>query len=168
MARNKQVLVVGDSADYAERNEIACAVGRFIAENGWVLISGGRGGVMAAASRGAHDAGGIAVAILPSGSMDEANPYAHIVIPTGIGFARNYTNVLAADAVVAIGGGTGTLCEIAYAWQENKPIIACGFSGGWAQELAGRALDYRRSDPIINAASIEEVREHLKAILARG
>lgn len=165
MARHTQVLVIGDSADYPERNQIAYEIGKFIAEQKWVLISGGRGGVMKAASQGAHEAGGTAVAILPSGSMEEANPYVHIVIPTGIGFARNYTNVLAADAVVAIGGGTGTLSEIAYAWQEGKPIIACGTSGGWAQELAGRALDYRRGDVIINAAAIEDVKAHLRKIL---
>ncbi|MDR2733697.1 MAG: TIGR00725 family protein [Spirochaetota bacterium] len=165
MARNKQVLVIGDSADYPERNAIAYTMGRFIAANGWVLVSGGRGGVMQAASRGASEGGGIALAILPSDSMDEANPFAAIIIPTGIGFARNYINVLAADVVVAIGGGTGTLCEIAYAWQAGKPIIACSMSGGWAEELAGRTLDYRRDDAIISAATIEEAQEQLAAIL---
>jgi uncharacterized protein (TIGR00725 family) len=167
MARNKQVLVIGDSADYPERNAIAYTMGQFIAAHGWVLISGGRGGVMQAASRGANETGGIALAILPSDSMDEANPYTTIVIPTGIGFARNYINVLAADAVVAIGGGTGTLCELAYAWQAGKPIIACGFSGGWSKELAGRSLDYRRDDTIINAATIGEAQRQLEAILTK-
>jgi hypothetical protein len=165
MARHTQVLVIGDFAEYPERNQIAYEIGKFIAGQKWVLITGGRGGVMTAASQGAHEAGGIAVAILPSASMEDANPYASIVIPSGIGFARNYTNVLAADAVVAIGGGTGTLSELAYAWHEGKPIIACGTSGGWAQELAGRTLDYRRDDAIINAASIEEVKTHLLEIL---
>jgi len=167
MARSKQVLVIGDSADYPERNAIAFAIGQFIAGQDWVLISGGRGGVMQAASRGANEAGGIALAILPSDSMDEANPFATIIIPTGIGFARNYINVLAADAVVAIGGGTGTLCEVAYAWQAGKPIIACSMSGGWSAELAGRSLDYRREDAIINAATVEEAQQHLVRVLAK-
>jgi len=165
MARLTQVLVIGDSADYPERNQIAYEIGHFIAEKGWALISGGRGGVMRAASRGASEAGGIAIAILPSDNMEEANPYANIVIPTGIGFARNSINALAADAVVAIGGGTGTLCELAYAWQAGKPIIACGFSGGWAEELAGRSLDYRRSDTILSAASLEDIKKHLVSVV---
>ncbi|HPH03618.1 MAG TPA: TIGR00725 family protein [Spirochaetota bacterium] len=165
MTRRPQVLVIGDSADYPDRNETARILGRFIAEQGWVLISGGRGGVMAAASRGAQEGCGISVAILPSDRMEEANPWADIVIPTGIGFARNYTNTLAADVVVSIGGGTGTLCEIAYAWQANKPIIACSFTGGWSAELAGRTLDYRRTDAIMDAHSIEETMQYLRTLL---
>ena len=161
MNRRAQVLVIGDFAEYPERNAIAYEMGRFIAENGWVLISRGRGGVMHEASQGAYEAGGIVVAILPGNTMDEATPFANIVIPSGIGFARNYTNTLAADVVLAIGGGTGTLSEIAYAWHENKPIIACSFSGGWSAELAGRTLDYRRDDAIINARTIEEAKARL-------
>lgn len=120
---------------------------------------------MAAASQGAQEGCGISVAILPSDRMDEANPWADIVIPTGIGFARNYTNTLAADLVIAIGGGTGTLCEIAYAWQANKPIIACSFSGGWSAELAGRTLDYRREDCIQDAKTLEEAMAYMRTHL---
>lgn len=165
MPRRPQILVIGDSAEYPERNETARTLGRFIAEQGWVLISGGRGGVMSAASEGAQEGAGISVALLPSDRMDDANPWAEIVIPTGIGFARNYTNTLAADVVVSIGGGSGTLCEIAYAWQANKPIIACSFSGGWSAELAGRTLDYRRTDAILDAHSIEEAKRYLKELV---
>lgn len=165
MGRRQQVLVIGDSADYEERNELARQLGHFIAEQGWVLVSGGRGGVMAAASRGAQEACGLSIAILPSDSMEEANPYADIVIPTGIGFARNYINTLAADVVVSIGGGTGTLCEIAYAWQAGKPIIALSSTGGWTKELAGRTLDYRRADTVIDAPDLETACNELKRLL---
>jgi uncharacterized protein (TIGR00725 family) len=166
MNRKKQVLVIGDSGFFPEKNAIAYEVGKFIAQNGWVLITGGRDGVMDAATKGSSDAGGVSVAITPFDNLDDATPYASIVVSTGIGFARNYINVLSSDVVVVIGGGAGTLSEIAYAWQFNKPIIACSFVEGWSRELAGKSVDYRPRDPIINASSLEEVFYHLKKILS--
>jgi len=166
MNRKKQVLVIGDSGFFPEKNAIAYKVGKFIAQNGWVLITGGRDGVMDAATKGSSDAGGVSVAITPFDNLNDATPYASIVVPTGIGFARNYINVLSSDVVVVIGGGAGTLSEIAYAWQFNKPIIACSFVEGWSRELAGKSVDYRPRDPIINASSLEEVFYHLKKILS--
>lgn len=162
MMRKKQVLVIGDNADFTDKNKAAYEIGKFIASKGWVLITGGRGGIMQSASKGASENGGLIVAILPSAQMEEANPYASIVIPTGIGFARNYTNALSCDIVVAIGGGSGTLSELAYAWQANKQIIACSFVNGWSKEFAGKKLDYRREFPILEAKSIQEVFELLE------
>ncbi len=166
MNRKKQVLVIGDSGFFPEKNAVAYEIGKFVAQNGWVLITGGRDGVMDAATKGSADAGGISVAITPFDDLSNATPYATIVIPTGMGFARNYINVLSADVVVVVGGGAGTLSEIAYAWQFNKPIIACSFVDGWSRELAGKSIDYRAREPIINASNLEEVFYHLKRILS--
>ena len=163
--RKKQVLVIGDSGEFEDRNKVAYEVGKFVAKNGWVLITGGRDGVMDAASRGAFEEGGIVVAITPFDSLENSTPFANVVIPTGMGFARNYINVLSADVVVVIGGGSGTLSEIAYAWQFNKPIIACSFVDGWSKEVAGKKIDYREREPIINARYLQEVFEYLKKIL---
>ncbi|MGC8869493.1 MAG: TIGR00725 family protein [Brevinematia bacterium] len=167
MYRKKQVLVIGDSENFEEKNKVAYEVGKFIAKNGWVLITGGRDGIMDAATRGAFEERGISVAILPFDRLDLATPYASIVIPTGIGFARNYINVLSADVVVAIGGGAGTLSEIAYAWQFNKPIIACSFVEGWSKEVAGKKVDYREREPIIEAKNLQEVFDNLIKILGK-
>lgn len=133
--RKKQVVVIGSSDETAFLEE-ALAIGGFIADRGYVLITGGRGGIMEAVSRGAAEAGGTVIGILPGNTHDGANPYCGIVIPTGIGFARNAVNVLAADVVVAIGGSFGTLSEIAYSRTFGKPLICCTFSEGWARDFA--------------------------------
>ena len=132
--RMKQVVVIGSSAETAH-GDMARAIGSFIARNGWTLITGGRGGVMEAASRGAHEAGGIVIGILPGESPGGANPYCTAVIPTGMGFARNAINVLSADVIVAIAGSWGTLSELAYAQVYRKPVICCAFTGGWSAEF---------------------------------
>jgi hypothetical protein len=102
---------------------IAEEVGRLIAKKGATLITGGLGGVMEAASKGAKEAGGITVGILPGFSKDEANPYVMIPITTGLSHARNIIVVRSADAVIAISGEYGTLSEIAIALKLGKPVV---------------------------------------------
>jgi uncharacterized protein (TIGR00725 family) len=101
----------------------AAEVGRLIAERGAVLVCGGRGGAMEAACRGAKEAGGLTVGILPGSDRSEANPFVDVVLPTGLGEARNALVVGAADVVIAIGGGYGTLSEIALALKAGKRVI---------------------------------------------
>ncbi|MFA6793105.1 MAG: TIGR00725 family protein [Candidatus Neomarinimicrobiota bacterium] len=98
-------------------------VGRGIAERGWVLLCGGRGGIMEAVSRACREAGGTVIGILPGEDDSDANPWVDITIPTGIGFARNAILAAACNAAVAIGGHYGTLSEIAYALHYQKPLI---------------------------------------------
>ena len=80
-----------------------------------------------------------------------------VVIPTGVGLARNLLVVSAADVVVAVGGGSGTLSEIALAWQLGRPIIALSSCEGWAARMVGERLDERRADEVLEGASVEEV-----------
>lgn len=98
-------------------------VGRLIAQNGAILLCGGLGGVMEAACKGALDAGGITVGILPTLERESANPYVGIAIATGASHARNLYIVASADAIIAIGGEYGTLSEIALALKLGKPVI---------------------------------------------
>lgn len=100
------------------------AVGRLIAERGAVLLCGGLGGVMEAACRGARSASGTTVGILPTPDRKDANPYVSIVIPTGMGVARNALIVQAADGAVAVGGSYGTLSEMAFALQKAIPLVS--------------------------------------------
>jgi uncharacterized protein (TIGR00725 family) len=165
MIRKKQVVLIGDNGHFPEKNDIAYEIGKYIARNQWVLITGGRGGVMEAACRGAAEENGITVSIVPSDNFNEANPYSTIVIPTGIGFARNYTNALSADVIVAVGGGSGTLCEMSYGWQYQKPMIACSFVEGYSREFAGRKMDYRNQQPVLKAESLEDVLRLLDSVL---
>lgn len=109
----------------------AYRLGVLIAENGWVLVNGGRdAGVMAASARGAADAGGLVIGILPGESKLGATPDLSVAIPTGMGDARNAINVLASDVVVAMSGGAGTVSEIALALKSGRPVIALGFPLG--------------------------------------
>jgi uncharacterized protein (TIGR00725 family) len=98
-------------------------VGREVAARGALLVCGGLGGVMEAACRGAKDAGGRTVGILPGTDRAAANPFVDIAIPTGLGEARNALVVGAADGLIAVGGGYGTLSEIALALKAGKRVV---------------------------------------------
>lgn len=161
--RLKQVVVIG-SSDEAPCSDETYEIGRFIARNKCILISGGRGGVMEKVSRGAYDEGGIVLGILPGSDFNAANDYCNIVIPTGIGYARNIINILSGDVIIAIGGKSGTLSELAYAWQYGKPVILCTFSGGWSKRLAGSNIDDRPGKFYI-AENLKDVYRRLIEIL---
>jgi uncharacterized protein (TIGR00725 family) len=115
-----QIAVIGHAQATPGEHEDACAAGRLIAEYGAVLLCGGLGGVMEAACKGAKEAGGTTVGILPG--TDGGNPYLDITIRTGLGHARNVLVVLSADAVIAVGGSHGTLSEIAIALKTGRPV----------------------------------------------
>lgn len=121
------VAVVGP-AEGASTDELATGeeVGRRLARAGAVLVCGGRGGMMEAACRGARSAGGLTIGILPGRDRSEANPYVDVAIPTGLGEARNAVVVRAADVVVAVAGGYGTLSEIALALKGGTPVVGVG------------------------------------------
>jgi hypothetical protein len=163
--RERQVAIIGDSEAGEAAMVFAEKLGRLIGERGWAIISGGRGGVMEAASRGCREAGGLVLGILPSSDDSMGNDYCHFLLPTGMGWTRNSLTALAGDAVVAIGGRAGTLTEIAYAWSYDKPVIAVTGLGGWSERLAGEAIDDRRKDRLRPAATPEEAVEELARIL---
>jgi len=117
------VAVVGGSACTAQEAEWATAVGRLIADRGAVLLCGGLGGVMEAAARGAKAAGGLTIGILPGDDPADANASIDVAIATGMGEMRNALIVRAAQALIAIGGGWGTLSEIALARRTNTPVV---------------------------------------------
>ena len=120
------IAVIGGSAPTPQEAATAEAVGRALAQAGAVLICGGRGGVMEAACRGAKAAGGITIGILPGTDRHGANPFVDIPIVTGIGVARNAIITRTAQAVVAVGGGYGTLSEIALALAFGVPVVGLG------------------------------------------
>ncbi len=111
-----------DEATLARAQE----VGRGLAVAGAVVLTGGRGGVMAAASRGAAEAGGLTVGILPGADRAEANPHVQVAIATGLGELRNGILVRAVDALIAVGGAYGTLSEIALGLRAGKPVVGLG------------------------------------------
>ena len=136
-------------------------LGKKLVDNDFIIVSGGRKGIMEAVFRGAHESKnyffGSTVGVLPDSNRNSANRYTDIPIATGIGFARNSIVAQSGDVVIALGGGSGTLSEIAYAWQYGKKIIAVNIFDGWAKNLSGKKLDHRRRDAIIQADSVDEV-----------
>lgn len=104
--------------------DAAAEVGRYVAEHGGTIVCGGLGGIMEGAARGAHEGGGTAIGILPGDSASEANEFVDVVIPTGMGEARNILVIRTADAVIAFPGKYGTLTEMAFARLFEKPLIS--------------------------------------------
>ena len=117
------ISVVGPSDAGEQEQQDAETVGRALAHAGAIVVTGGRGGVMAAASRGAAEAGGVTLGILPGTDRREANEFVKIAVPTGLGELRNGLVVRAADALVAVGGAYGTLSEVALALRAGVPVI---------------------------------------------
>lgn len=116
------IAVIGGRETEASLLKEAEEAGRRIAEKGAILVCGGLGGVMEAASRGAKSAGGVTVGILPQEHAGEANRYIDIPVATGLGIGRNVIIARASDALIAVGGEYGTLSEIAFALQIGKPV----------------------------------------------
>jgi len=134
--------VIGSADAPPDAVAAAEAVGRELAHRGATLVCGGRGGVMEAACKGALEAGGHTIAILPGYDAGEANPYVEFAIPTGLGHARNTIVALTGQAVIAIDGAYGTLSEIAFALIYGTPVI-----GLMTWELPGAEI-LPASDPI--------------------
>jgi hypothetical protein len=154
------VAVIGASTCAPAESQAAEAVGRVLARGGATLVCGGRGGVMAAACRGARAAGGLTVGILPGDDPEAANPYVDVVIATGLGEARNAIVARTARAVVAIGGRYGTLSEMAFAIKRGVPVVGVGT---WQLKMPGT----EQLAPVVHVDDpIEAARRALD--LARG
>jgi uncharacterized protein (TIGR00725 family) len=117
------IAVVGASQASDDELRAAEEIGRGLAQGGAIVITGGGGGVMAGASRGAAEAGGLVVGLLPGTDRTEANEFVTVAIGTGLGELRNGLIVRAADAAVAVGGAYGTLSEVALALGAGVPVV---------------------------------------------
>ena len=144
--------------------------GQLAVELGFRVMTGGEKGVMEAAFVGARRAknyqSGDTIAISPKESSAKDECIADIVIYTGLGHARNYI-MAHGQIILAIGGGTGTLSEMAMAWSKCRPIMA--FAGdGWAGKVAGVRLDERRKDKVVRITNKRDLSERLKAFLRKA
>lgn len=161
--RFAQAAIIGDSAGTAHALAVAAEAGSMLARHAITVITGGRGGVMEAAQRAAVRAGGTTVGILPSTRMEEANPWCSIVVPTGLGHARNVLTALAADMIIAVGGGAGTLSELCFAWIHGRPIYLMEGSGGWSDRLGSGELDHRALSAIVRCTDVASLEGHVVA-----
>jgi hypothetical protein len=136
----------------------AYRLGQLVAERGWVLLTGGSGcGVMDAASKGAHEAGGLVIGVLKGDDDAEASAHLDIAIRTGMGDARNAINVLTADVVIALPGGSGTLSEVALGLKANRTVVVLGWDPGAAMRASGpgRLLDATTPEEAVEMAAAE-------------
>jgi hypothetical protein len=164
--------VIGNGTPIDAATTALCEeLGQLAVDAGFRLACGGLGGVMAAVARGARRSAvrreGDVVGVLPGYDADAAADDIDIVLPTGLGWARNVLVVAMADVVVAVGGGAGTLSEIAYAWQLGKPIVGLSGAEGWAERLVGQRLDDRRSGAIEGARDPAHAVELARSLTTR-
>lgn len=140
-------------------------VGRLLARQGAVVVSGGMSGVMEAVSKGAHLEGGLTLGIIPGMDKSTANPYVDLPVTTGMGLLRNSLTIRASDAVILISGGLGTLNELTVALMERStPVVVLEGTGGWADRVRSVAydgcyLDERRAMPVHFASTPDEAVE---------
>jgi uncharacterized protein (TIGR00725 family) len=148
----RYVAVVGPAEANDEELALAREVGGLLAAAGCIVLTGGLGGVMAAAAQGADAAGGTAVGLLPGPDRREAAEHLAVAIPTGLGQARNALVVGSADGVIAIGGSWGTLSEVALAARTGRPVVSIG--GWWVQDTRGVRLDMLAADGAAEAVRL--------------
>ncbi len=166
----KQIAVVGN-ARLTDETLIAISrdVGKILAGINVDLVCGGLGGVMLEACRGfkSVQSSGRTVGILPSYDITTANEFVDIAIPTGLDVGRNQLVVASGAAVIVIGGGAGTLSEIALASQINKPIFLIKNTGGWADKLTDDYLDSRKNAQIYHVDDIHQLASLLISVVAK-
>ena len=147
MGYKKYIGIIGGNAITDELYNECIEIGKMISEFNVPVICGGKTGVMEAVSRGVKEKNGMVIGILP-GEKDEANKYTHIAIGTGLGISRNLIIIRNSDIIIAINGSYGTLSEIAFSKQMNKPII--GYKCKWAEVTETK-----------NTESIESIKEFI-------
>lgn len=153
--------VMGGGTADARTTEAAYRLGTLIAEEGWVLLNGGRdAGVMSASATGASESRGLTIGVLPDDHLDHVAPDIDIPILTGIGDARNVVNVLSSRAIIAMQGGAGTISEVALALKSGRKVVTVDFHMGVAFK------PYYDSGMLIDAETPEEAVGQVKRILA--
>ena len=159
----QKIAVIGPGNDLCsnELYDFGTELGRQLAAPHRVIVCGGKGGFMEAVCKGVklspETFKGQTIGILPGDDPHSANTFIDIAIPTGMGIARNIIIINTADVIIAAGGGSGTLSEIAFAWQKNKRVLCLTRFGGWAGNLAGTDLDDRADGLLTAVNSVEEI-----------
>ena len=157
LPRHKQILVIGFGRDHCPKSayEAAYKVGSEVARRGALLLTGGLGGVMEAASRGAMERGGFVIGIIPHDDKNQANEFCDAVVATGMGFARDFITAYSADAIIVVGGGAGTMIEVAAAYQKKIPIVVVKGTGGMADQLVDTYIDDRKIEKVLGESTPE-------------
>ena len=167
--RRPQVCVLGSAEPGSKAYELAGNAGELLARLGLTVVSGCGSPATRVAAQRAMDAGGLVVSIIPPGDMPDADWPATVVIPCGMGDARNLLMALAGDACLIIGGRAGTISEVCLAWLHKRPLLPLTGCGGWSDTLEQNPPDERQNSPILPWDSIPALEHQLRSLgLLRG
>jgi uncharacterized protein (TIGR00725 family) len=159
--RRPQVAVLGSADPGSAAYELAAAAGELLAKLGITMISGCGSPATKVAAERAVRAGGLVVSVIPPDQMPPAHWPATVVIPCGMGDARNLIMALAGDACLVVGGRAGTVSEVCLAWLHKRPLLPLVGCGGWSDQLPTNPPDERQNSPILPWRSTEELQAQL-------
>jgi uncharacterized protein (TIGR00725 family) len=162
--RRPQVCVLGSADPGSAAYELAASAGELMARLGITMVSGCGSPATKVAAERAVRAGGLVVSVIPPDQMPSADWPATVVIPCGMGDARNLLMALAGDACLVIGGRAGTISEVCLAWLHKRPLLPLVGCGGWSDQLPSNPPDERQNSPILPWRSLEELEARLRAL----
>jgi len=162
--RRRQVCVLGSAEPGSAAYALAGEAGRLMAELGITVVSGCGSPATRHAAECAVAAGGQVLSIIPEGEMPPPAWPATVVVPSGVGDARNLLMALAGDACLVIGGRAGTISEVCLAWLHKRPLLPLTGCGGWSDQLEQNPPDERKNSPILPWGSVAELEARLKAL----
>jgi uncharacterized protein (TIGR00725 family) len=162
--RKPQVCVLGSAERGSAAYELAGEAGALLARHGITVVSGCGSPATRVAAERALGAGGLVLSIVPPDAMPPADWPATVVIPCGMGDARNLLMALSGDACIVIGGRAGTISEVCLAWLHKRPLLPLVGCGGWSDGLESNPPDERRNSPILPWGSIAELEGQLKQL----
>lgn len=162
--RRRQVCVLGSAEPGSAAFELAGAAGELLARSSITLVSGCGSPATRVAAERALAAGGLVVSIVPSDDIDLQNWPCSVLIPCGMGDARNLLMALAGDACLVIGGRAGTISEVCLAWLHHRPLLPLTGCGGWSDQLEQNPPDERCNSKILSWSSIAELRARLEEL----
>ena len=162
--RARQVCVLGSAEPGSPAYDMAGAAGELLAQSGITVVSGCGSPATRVAAERALAAGGFVVSIVPSDDIGLENWPCSVLIPCGMGDARNLLMALAGDACLIIGGRAGTISEVCLAWLHHRPLLPLTGCGGWSDGLERNPPDERQNSKILSWGSIEQLRANLNAL----
>ncbi len=162
--RKPQVCVLGSAEPGSAAYELAGEAGALLARHGITLVSGCGSPASRVAAERAVAAGGTVLSIIPAGEMPPPDWPATVVVPCGMGDARNLLMALAGDACLVIGGRAGTISEVCLAWLHKRPLLPLVGCGGWSDSLPSNPPDERKNSPILAWRSIDELERQLRQL----
>jgi uncharacterized protein (TIGR00725 family) len=162
--RRKQVCILGSAEPGSAAYDLAGQAGELLARLGVTVVSGCGSPATRVAAERAVAAGGVVLSIIPEGEMPPPDWPATVVVPSGVGDARNLLMALAGDACLVIGGRAGTISEVCLAWLHKRPLLPLTGCGGWSDQLEQNPPDERKNSPILPWSSVAELETRLKAL----